>query len=98
MILLMLMVVAVGATMLIVFAMRVPVFSSELRAYMGLPELPSDAESSRKAHLIFLLYLYSAPLGLGIIVYLLHYVANLVSQSTAPPKEDDAEFQMDSLR
>jgi lysylphosphatidylglycerol synthetase-like protein (DUF2156 family) len=95
MMLLMLMVVAVGASMLIVFALRVPAFSSDLRAYFGLPELPSDTESSRKAHLMFLLYLYSAPLGLGILVYMVHFVANWLSRISEPPKESP-EFEMDS--
>jgi hypothetical protein len=95
MMMLMLMVVAVGASMLIVFALRVPAFSSDLRAYFGLPELPSDTESSRKAHLMFLLYLYSAPLGLGMLVYMVHFVANWFSKITEPPKESP-EFEMDS--
>jgi lysylphosphatidylglycerol synthetase-like protein (DUF2156 family) len=95
MMLLMMMVVAVGATMLLVFALRVPAFSSELRAYVGMPELPADTASSRKAHLIFLLYLYSAPLGLGILVYIVHFAADWVSRYSKPPKEDP-EFEMDA--
>lgn len=83
--------------MLLMFALRVPAFSSELRAFFGMPELPADTESSRKAHLVFLLYLYSAPLGLGILVYVIHLSANWLARISQPAKENP-EFEMDSQK
>lgn len=91
--LLMLMVVAVGAAMMLYMALRVPAFTSELRAYFGQTELVVDAEDSRRAHLALLMYLYAAPLGLGIFVHLLHHVINWFSRISSPAKESP-EFEM----
>lgn len=91
--LLMLMVVGVGGAMLVMLVLRVPAFTSELRAYMGKTELVVDPEESRRAHLFFLMYLYASPLGLGIIVYGLHQAIQWFGKVTAPTKEND-EFVM----
>lgn len=93
--LLVLMVVAVGGSMLLLLVLRVPAFTSELRAYMGKTELIVDPEESRRAHLMFLMYLYASPLGLGIIAYGLHHLVQWFSRATAPTKESD-EFVMGS--
>ncbi len=93
--LLVLMVVAVGGAMLLLLVLRVPAFTSELRAYMGKTELIVDPEESRRAHLMFLMYLYASPLGLGIIAYGLHHLVQWFSRVTAPTKESD-EFVMGS--
>ena len=89
MMILMLMVVAGGGSML----MKVPAFTTELRAYFGLTELVVDPEESRRAHLFFLLYLYSAPLGLGILVHLIHRVISWFNRITRPKRESD-QFEM----
>lgn len=93
-ILLLLTVVGAGLSMLLLLALRVPALSSELRATMGLVEIPSDPESSRKAHIIFVIFLYTAPLGLGILVYLLHYCLNWLNRISQTRKEPE-EFRMD---
>ncbi len=93
MMMLMLMVVAVGGSMLILMALRVPAFTTELRAYFGLTELVVDPESSRRAHLFFLLYLYAAPLGLGILVHILHRAISWFNRRTRPKRESD-QFEM----
>lgn len=93
MMMLMLMVVAVGGSMLIFMAMRVPAFTTELRAYFGMTELVVDAEASRRAHLFFLLYLYAAPLGLGILVHIIHRVISWFNRRTRPKRESD-QFEM----
>ena len=93
MMILMLMVVAVGGSMLIFMAMKVPAFTTELRAYFGLTELVVDPEESRRAHLFFLLYLYSAPLGLGILVHIIHRVISWFNRITRPKRESD-QFEM----
>jgi sterol desaturase/sphingolipid hydroxylase (fatty acid hydroxylase superfamily) len=93
-ILLLLTVVGAGLSMLLLLALRVPALSTELRATMGLVEIPSDPESSRKAHIIFVIFLYTAPLGLGILVYLLHYFLNWLNRISQTRKEPE-EFRMD---
>jgi hypothetical protein len=87
--LLVLMVIAVGGSMLLLLVMRVPAFTSELRAYMGKTELVVDPEESRRAHLVFLMYLYASPLGLGIIAYGLHHLLLWLNRATAPVQESD---------
>ncbi len=80
--------------MLLYLALRVPAVSSELRSYFGLTEVVVDPESARKAHIIFVIFLYTAPLGLGIFVYLLHHVINWGSRVTQPEPEPE-EFRME---
>jgi len=92
--LLLTMVVGAGVGMLLYLAIRVPAVSAELRSYLGLTELVVDPETSRKAHIIFVIFLYTAPLGLGILVYLLHLVINWLARVTQPTAEPD-EFQME---
>lgn len=93
--LLILMVIAVGGAMLLLLVLRVPAFTSELRAYMGKTELVVDPEESRRAHLVFLMYLYASPLGLGIIAYSLYHLLQWLNRATAPAQENE-EFIMGS--
>ena len=88
------MVVGAGIGMLLYLAIRVPAVSSELRSYFGLTEVVVDTEAARKAHIIFVTFLYTAPLGLGIFVYLLHHLINWLSRVSQPAAEPD-EFQME---
>jgi hypothetical protein len=92
--LLLVMVVSAGVGMLLYLAVRVPAVATELRSYLGLTELVVDVETSRKSHIIFVIFLYTAPLGLGIFVYLLHHVVNWFSRWTQPLPEPD-EFRME---
>lgn len=91
--LLMLMAVAVGGAMLLYLALRVPAFSAEIYAYLGQTQPPVDVDESRRAHLFFLLYLYAAPLGLGILLHGLHALTRRYSQ-WAETKPDSDEFEM----
>jgi hypothetical protein len=93
-IMLILMVVAGTVVTMFTLAMRVPVFSNELRAYFGMTELRLDAEEARKSQLAFLLFLYSAPLGLGLIVSLLHFGSSWIARRSKP-KMDLSPFEMD---
>jgi sterol desaturase/sphingolipid hydroxylase (fatty acid hydroxylase superfamily) len=92
--LLLFMVVAAGLSMLLFLAFQVPAFSSELRAMMGLVEVVTDTETSRKAHIVFVIFLYTAPLGLGIFVYLLHHAVNWLNKATESTQEPE-EFRME---
>lgn len=88
------MVVGAGVGMLLYLAFRVPAVSTELRSYFGLTELVVDTETSRKAHVIFVIFTYTAPLGLGMFVYLLHHLINWLAQWTRPAVEPE-EFRME---
>ncbi len=86
-------VVAAGFAMLIYLALRVPAFSSELRSYFGLTEIETDPDFARKAHITFVIFLYTAPLGLAIAVYVLHYLLNWFGRVSQPEPESE-EFRM----
>lgn len=92
--LLLLMVVAAGVAMLWAVALRVPVFSMELRALLGMPEAAGDPHVARQAHVVFVIILYTAPLGLGILVYLLHLAVNWLHRPSIASAEDD-EMRME---
>lgn len=92
--LLLMMVVGAGIGMLLYLAVRVPAVSAELRSYFGLTEVVVDTEAARKAHIIFVIFLYTAPLGLGIFVYCLHHILNWLSRVTQPAEEPE-EFRME---
>ena len=98
MLLLLLMVVGAGLGMLIVYALRVPAFTSELNAWLGRTDVDVDLANARQAQLIFALFTYSAPMGLGILVFLLHYVLNKLERFTrvsAGQQDEDDEFRME---
>lgn len=87
--LLLLMVVGAGVAMLWAVALRVPAFSTELRAFMGMSEAVGDPQVARQAHVMFVILLYTAPLGLGIMVYLLHRAVNWLHRPGVTVAEDD---------
>ena len=95
-IVLILMLVAATTATMFTLAMRVPVFSNDLRAYFGLAALPTDTDSARKAHLTFLLFLYSTPMGLGLIVSLLHFWTKRFATQTA--KTETSPFDEQPIR
>ncbi len=66
-------VVGAGAALLIWYALQVPAITSELNAWAGRPNPVVDTAAGRRAQLVFLMFVYSAPLALGILVYMLHY-------------------------
>jgi hypothetical protein len=92
--LLLLMVVGAGVAMLWAVALRVPAFSTELRAFMGMSEAAGDSQVARQAHVVFVILIYTAPLGLGIMVYLLHLVVNWLHRPGVTVAEDD-EMRME---
>jgi hypothetical protein len=91
-----LMVVGAGVGLLVYYALQVPAITSELNAWMGTSNLPVDTTQSRAAHVKFLLVVYSAPLALGLLVYLLHYAVGLVEGWTKNRTSDsDDAFRME---
>lgn len=97
MMILLLMVVSAGVGLLIFYAMRVPAITSEINAWLGRPDAVVDRGEARRAQLIFALFVYTAPLALGMFVYLLHYVVNWLDHRTkAPETEADDPFSMEA--
>ena len=96
MLMLLLMVVAAGIGILLFYAVRVPAITSEFNAWLGRPDAIVDREAAHKAQLQFALFVYTAPLGLGLLVHTMHYAVNWldrVSRSSAPHEDDD--FRME---
>ena len=91
-----LMVVAAGVGLLIYYALQVPAITSELNAWMGRPNPVVDSAAGRAAQVKFLLVVYSAPLVLGLLVYLLHYLLTLIDGWSRRSQEaSDDPFRME---
>lgn len=87
-------VVGAGVGLLIYYALRVPAISSEVNAWLGRPSPAVDVGDARQAQLIFALCVYTAPLTLGIFVYILHFLLNALNRRTEA-EETDERFRMD---
>lgn len=94
MVILLLMVVGAGVGLLIYYAMRVPAITSEVNAWLGRAPQPVDTQDARLVQLKFALFLYTAPLGLGMLVYFLHFAVNWIDRRLKSPAEND-EYRMD---
>lgn len=89
-------VVAAVVALLIWYALQVPAIASELNAWSGRPNPVSDTAEGRRAHVTFLLVVYSAPLALGIMVYVLNNVLAWINRrSQALDAVDDEAFRME---
>ena len=96
MLLLLLMVVSAGVALLIYYALRVPAITSELNAWLGRPDQIADRGESRRAQVTFALFLYTAPLALGLLVHLMHFAVNWLGKVTRPKAQsDEAEYRME---
>lgn len=97
MIMLLLMVVSAGMGLLFYYAMRVPAITSELNAWMGRTDEVVARGDARKAQVVFAMFVYSAPMALGILVWLLHLAINCFDRYAARwrSEESDAEFRME---
>ncbi len=72
--LLLLAVVSVGIGCLIWSAVRVPAIASELSDWIGSSTTAADTPEGRRSQVIFLLLVYSAPLALAALVYVVSYL------------------------
>ncbi len=94
MLIFLLMVVGAGIGILLYYAFRVPAITAELNAWFGRPDVDIDRGDARRAQVTFALFVYTAPLALGILVYLAHFVVNWLNRATAERSESDEQFRM----
>jgi sterol desaturase/sphingolipid hydroxylase (fatty acid hydroxylase superfamily) len=93
---LLLMVVGAGVGLLIFYAMRVPAITSEINAWLGRPNPAVDSASGRVAQVTFVLFVYTAPLGLGMLVYFMHFGINWIDRRLrSRDQAEDEEFRME---
>jgi sterol desaturase/sphingolipid hydroxylase (fatty acid hydroxylase superfamily) len=96
MLIMLLMVVGAGVSLLCFYALRVPAITQELNAWLGRPDAVVDRGAARQAQVTFALFVYSAPLALGILVYAVHFIVNTLNRaSSAADSKDDDQFRMD---
>ncbi len=89
-------VVGAGVALLIFYALQVPAITSEFNAWLGRPNPVVDTGEGRAAQVKFLLVVYSAPLVLGLLVYLLHYLLTLLDAWTRTEHDaSDEPFRME---
>lgn len=93
--LLLLTVVGAGIGLLILYASRVPILVTEAKAWIGQPSSSYNPASSRRSQVIFILVCYTAPLGLGLLVSLMHVGLNWLNQRWRQIDRDDERFKME---
>lgn len=92
---LLLMVVFAGMGLLVYNALNVPAITNELDAWLGRQSKSVETADSREAQIIFVMFCYSAPLMLGILVHSLHMVINFFDRRQRElDREDDEAFRM----
>jgi hypothetical protein len=92
---LLLMVVFAGLGLLVYNAMNVPAITNELDAWLGRQSKTVDKADSREAQIVFVMFCYSAPLLLGILVHGLHQVINFFDRRFRErEKKEDEAFRM----
>ena len=95
-VIMLLMVVGAGVGLLIYYALRVPAITSEINAWLGRPDAVVDRGDARRAQVTFALFVYTAPLALGMFVYLLHYAINWFDRFARRAQQDESEeFRME---
>jgi uncharacterized membrane protein AbrB (regulator of aidB expression) len=93
--LLLLMVIAAGLGLLIYNALRVPAVTMELDAWLGRQSKVIDTADGREAQIVFVMFCYSAPLILGILVYTFHQLINFFENLRAQREiVEDERFRM----
>ena len=96
MLMLLLMVVSAGLALLIYYAMRVPAITSELNAWLGRTDAVVSTADARQAQVVFAMFLYAAPMALGLLVWMLHLSINWLDRFTRKEKAtDDASYRME---
>lgn len=89
------MVVAAGCGLLIYNAMNVPAITNELNAWLGRQSKTVNTADSREAQIVFVMFCYSAPLMLGILVHGLHRVINILDRRMRERElAEDSAFRM----
>lgn len=92
---LLLMVVGAGTALLLYSAMKVPAITNEFNSWLGRTGQEVDLKEARRAQLIFAMYLYSAPLALGMLVFSLHRFVNFLDRRSRKATPEDDAFRMD---
>jgi hypothetical protein len=93
--LLLLMVVGAGVGLLVYNALSVPAITTELDAWLGRQSKSVATADSREAQITFVLFCYSAPLLLGILVNALHQAFNYWDRQLRDRQSsEDDEFRM----
>ncbi len=89
-------VVGAGVGLLTYYAVQVPAITSEFNAWLGRPNPVVDTAEGRAAQVKFLLVVYTAPLALGMLAYLLHYVLMFFDKWTQTRNDaSDESFRME---
>lgn len=87
--------VAATAAALVGYALFLPLITGELNAWLGRPAVSSEAGENRRAHIMFLLLCYAAPMILGLTVRLVHASGIAVGKRLEARAADDDDFRME---
>lgn len=87
--------VAAATATLVGYALFLPSVTSEWNAWMGRPALPGEEDNNRRAHIIFLVLCYAAPMILGLAVRLVHSAGKWVAERLNARSAEDEDFRME---
>lgn len=87
--------VAAATATLVGYALFLPSVTSELNAWLGKPAVSGDGDNNRRAHIVFLVLCYAAPMILGLAVRLVHSAGKWVALRLNAASADDENFRME---
>lgn len=87
-----LMVVGAGIGLLGYYALRVPSITAEWNAWFGRPTSPNSRTDGRAEQVTFALFVYTAPLALGILVSFLHSAINWLDRRRKERASDEDDL------
>ena len=88
--------VAASAVLLVVYSLFLPSVTNEANAWLGRTVAPTALGDDRRAHVIFLVLCYSAPMTLALMTGIIQRLGRWVIARLFAADEVSDEFRMDS--
>lgn len=87
--------VAAATTLMFAYALFLPSVTSELNAWLGRAVDLGEVGENRRAHIVFLMLCYSAPMILGLVARLIQIGGRMLAKRLEDQVSNDDEFTME---
>lgn len=87
--------VAAATALMFTYSLFLPSVTSELNAWLGRTVDLGNSADNRRAHIVFLMLCYSAPMILGLAARLIHLGGQMLAKSLKEQPGVDDEFTME---
>lgn len=87
--------VAAATALMFAYSLFLPAVTSELNAWMGRTVDLGEAGENRRAHIVFLMLCYSAPMILGLVARLIQIGGRMLAKKLQDQAGADDEFTME---